>query len=359
MAAEQRGDSGALEEREEHSSAWSRAEKGKMKARDKGQSSSWIYDLVDRQAKSPRVVSQRDGSASTSSSSPSQPDPVHDPDLHPFGMHFADDVDQQGIHAHDPLTTAPSVRSKNGTNNGLLSTIPSSWDPPSRSFWFEKKAIIIVSIFLAIFIVLFMGAAVFLHDRRYDIEEDESDEEAIQRVLEGRHEVQRKRGRERGDARKEGEGEKEGEEGGKQAPRVVVPKKKLAKRPVTRWIKATVMAPAALFRHRSSRNSSSSNHSNGSRGSTDAHRTNSRSVHSSSSSIVEVSPHPRSSRESAARRSVRSTSASISSGNANANANAGSNLRQRRGRRPRLGDGRTEERVVIEYDNDHDRAWFA
>lgn len=41
-----------------------------------------------------------------------------------------------------------------------------------RSVWFEKRAIIVVSIFLAIFIVLIIGLTVFLHVRTSDEEDD-------------------------------------------------------------------------------------------------------------------------------------------------------------------------------------------
>ncbi|EPQ27109.1 uncharacterized protein PFL1_05391 [Pseudozyma flocculosa PF-1] len=56
------------------------------------------------------------------------------------------------------------------------SSIASSWSRPERSVWFQSKAIIITSIFLAIFIVLFIGAAVFLRDRKDDEFLEESDE---------------------------------------------------------------------------------------------------------------------------------------------------------------------------------------
>ncbi|KAN0063748.1 hypothetical protein ACQY0O_003798 [Thecaphora frezii] len=56
------------------------------------------------------------------------------------------------------------------------STIASSWSRPERSVWFQSKAIIITSIFLAIFIVLFIGAAVFLRDRKDDEFLEETDE---------------------------------------------------------------------------------------------------------------------------------------------------------------------------------------
>ncbi|CDS01089.1 uncharacterized protein SPSC_00109 [Sporisorium scitamineum] len=65
------------------------------------------------------------------------------------------------------------------------STIASSWSRPERSVWFQQKAIIITSIFLAIFIVLFIGAAVFLRERKFDDElAGLDDEEALQRIEE-------------------------------------------------------------------------------------------------------------------------------------------------------------------------------
>lgn len=51
--------------------------------------------------------------------------------------------------------------------------------------WFQQKAIIITSIFLAIFIVLFIGAAVFLRERKFDDElAGLDDEEALERIEE-------------------------------------------------------------------------------------------------------------------------------------------------------------------------------
>lgn len=65
------------------------------------------------------------------------------------------------------------------------SSIASSWSRPQRSVWFQSKAIIITSIFLAIFIVLFIGAAVFLRERKFDDElEGLDDEEALARIEE-------------------------------------------------------------------------------------------------------------------------------------------------------------------------------
>uniref|UniRef100_V5EXG7 Uncharacterized protein n=1 Tax=Kalmanozyma brasiliensis (strain GHG001) TaxID=1365824 RepID=V5EXG7_KALBG len=65
------------------------------------------------------------------------------------------------------------------------SSIASSWNRPERSVWFQSKAIIITSVFLAIFIVLFIGAAVFLRERKFDAElEGLDDEEALARIEE-------------------------------------------------------------------------------------------------------------------------------------------------------------------------------
>lgn len=89
--------------------------------------------------------------------------------------------------------------------SGFASTIASSWDPGSRSIWFQRKAVIICAIFLAIFIVLIIGAAVFLRDKREDDAEEEvdvSDEAALKRMREeremrkgGRNEKKRRRKR--------------------------------------------------------------------------------------------------------------------------------------------------------------------
>lgn len=54
------------------------------------------------------------------------------------------------------------------------------WNYEERSVWFQRKAILIVSIFLAIFIVLIIGFAVFLRDRNAGISED--GEEALPRI---------------------------------------------------------------------------------------------------------------------------------------------------------------------------------
>lgn len=70
------------------------------------------------------------------------------------------------------------------------SGIIADWTHQSRSVWFQRKVIIIISCFLAIFIVLTIGAAVFLRDRSADDDdedaEDLSDEAALKRMREER-----------------------------------------------------------------------------------------------------------------------------------------------------------------------------
>jgi hypothetical protein len=73
--------------------------------------------------------------------------------------------------------------------SGFASSIASSWDPGKRSIWFQRKAVIICAIFLAIFIVLIIGAAVFLRDKRENDAMDEvdiSDEAALEKMREER-----------------------------------------------------------------------------------------------------------------------------------------------------------------------------
>ncbi|SPO29226.1 uncharacterized protein UTRI_06175 [Ustilago trichophora] len=91
------------------------------------------------------------------------------------------------------LDTDPSAAYSHATSSAhrysLPSTYPSSiassWSRPERSVWFQQKAIIITSIFLAIFIVLFIGAAVFLRERKFDDElAGLDDEEALARIEE-------------------------------------------------------------------------------------------------------------------------------------------------------------------------------
>lgn len=70
------------------------------------------------------------------------------------------------------------------------SGIIADWTHQSRSIWFQRKAIIIISCFLAIFIVLTIGAAVFLRDRSADGADEDaddiSDEAALKRMREER-----------------------------------------------------------------------------------------------------------------------------------------------------------------------------
>ena len=73
--------------------------------------------------------------------------------------------------------------------SGFASNIASAWDPGERSIWFQRKAVIICAIFLAIFIVLIIGAAVFLRDKREEDAEEEvdiSDEAALKRMRDER-----------------------------------------------------------------------------------------------------------------------------------------------------------------------------
>ena len=71
----------------------------------------------------------------------------------------------------------------------FTSNLANAWDPGRRSVWFQRKAVIITSIFLAIFIVLIIGCTVFLRDKRddeLDEEYDVSDEAALQRMRDER-----------------------------------------------------------------------------------------------------------------------------------------------------------------------------
>lgn len=76
-----------------------------------------------------------------------------------------------------PTTAARSSLSKD-TSNELIWVCPPHSDTCMgvtspfaryirRSIWFERKAIIITAIFLSIFIILFIGTAVFLRDLRH------------------------------------------------------------------------------------------------------------------------------------------------------------------------------------------------
>ncbi|CEH15921.1 hypothetical protein CBOM_05131 [Ceraceosorus bombacis] len=106
------------------------------------------------------------------------------------------------LHARAPFPTSRPTKTMQ-PRGALLSTLSngrtvvpsawtsglaSSWRPQDRSVWFQKKAVIIVSIFLAIFIVLIIGAAVFLRDRASDDDELEeyadADDLAVERMRE-------------------------------------------------------------------------------------------------------------------------------------------------------------------------------
>lgn len=108
-----------------------------------------------------------------------------------------------------PITTATGKAI--AVPPSFASNIASSWDPGRRSVWFQRKAVIITSIFLAIFIVLIIGCTVFLRDKRdedLDEEYDASDEAAIERMREERRMRQgksseKKRSRKRKDLVKE------------------------------------------------------------------------------------------------------------------------------------------------------------
>ncbi|PWN20013.1 hypothetical protein BCV69DRAFT_313219 [Microstroma glucosiphilum] len=78
--------------------------------------------------------------------------------------------------------------------HAYASGIIADWTHQGRSVWFQRKAIIIVSCFLAIFIVLIIGAAAFLRSRQTEeelsLEEQENqelaDEAALKRMKEER-----------------------------------------------------------------------------------------------------------------------------------------------------------------------------
>jgi hypothetical protein len=81
-------------------------------------------------------------------------------------------------------TTTRTVNSAQFTSN-----LANAWNPGRRSIWFQRKAVIITSIFLAIFIVLIIGCVVFLRGKRDedpDEEYDVSDEAALARMREER-----------------------------------------------------------------------------------------------------------------------------------------------------------------------------
>ncbi|KAL9932871.1 hypothetical protein V8E36_008126 [Tilletia maclaganii] len=86
---------------------------------------------------------------------PQQYNPDPTPLLHPAST----------IHKQPRSPAAASVAA------AAAAAVTSSWTPRERSDLFQRKAIIITSVFLAIFIVLIIGCAVFLRDRKYDISE--------------------------------------------------------------------------------------------------------------------------------------------------------------------------------------------
>ncbi|GAK67278.1 uncharacterized protein PAN0_017d5505 [Moesziomyces antarcticus] len=88
-------------------------------------------------------------------------------------------------HEYNAATSATQSAHRYSLPSSYPSSIASSWSRPERSVWFQQKAIIITSIFLAIFIVLFIGAAVFLRERKFDDElAGLDDEEALARIEE-------------------------------------------------------------------------------------------------------------------------------------------------------------------------------
>ncbi|CAO1618260.1 unnamed protein product [Parajaminaea phylloscopi] len=102
---------------------------------------------------------------------------------------------QYALLRRDPTTTSPHaapLRRRANSSAAYSSGIIADWTHQSRSVWFQRKAIIIISCFLAIFIVLIIGAAVFLRDHRDDIDGDDgddddlSDEAALRRMREER-----------------------------------------------------------------------------------------------------------------------------------------------------------------------------
>lgn len=126
------------------------------------------------------------------------PEHMHAPALH---QQYARQIDDEPVpfaerDALQPSTDSSAVSTSSiskATSSGQRYSLPSSypssiassWSRPERSVWFQQKAIIITSIFLAIFIVLFIGAAVFLRERKFDDElEGLDDEEALARIEE-------------------------------------------------------------------------------------------------------------------------------------------------------------------------------
>lgn len=124
--------------------------------------------------------------------------------------------------------------------SAYASSIASSWDPRHRSIWFQRKAVIITSIFLAIFIVLIIGAAAFIRDKREaeaEGEVDISDEAALKRMKEEREmRAGRKGSKKQKDGRESDNGStKEGRGGGGKSTGIVLrwvkmPKRRLKKR---------------------------------------------------------------------------------------------------------------------------------
>lgn len=132
------------------------------------------------------------------------PDQMHHPSLHRqyarqyddesalFGERDVSMMTQESQlntnHAADTFHSAshvPEIAHRYSLPSSYPSSIASSWSRPERSVWFQQKAIIITSIFLAIFIVLFIGAAVFLREKKFDDElAGLDDEEALARIEE-------------------------------------------------------------------------------------------------------------------------------------------------------------------------------
>lgn len=98
----------------------------------------------------------------------------------------------------------------------FTSNLANAWDPGRRSVWFQRKAVIITSIFLAIFIVLIIGCTVFLRDKRddeLDEEYDVSDEAALQRMRDEREMRLGSRGEKKSKRRKKKDEDKAGGDG--------------------------------------------------------------------------------------------------------------------------------------------------
>ncbi|CAO1616383.1 unnamed protein product [Sympodiomycopsis kandeliae] len=89
-----------------------------------------------------------------------------------------------------PSLTNVNLSKRSNTVAAYSSGIIADWTHQSRSIWFQRKAIIIISCFLAIFIVLTIGAAVFLRDRSAEGDDEDaddlSDEAALKRMREER-----------------------------------------------------------------------------------------------------------------------------------------------------------------------------